>query len=106
DSELSFAPRCSFGFGHFLFPYHGPASSTNTRRPNSPSSFAITAPPPPAPITIASASFVIHFPHFFPLSVKILGNLDNRIQLLDNDFVASPPGKTQVGDKVVDKVVS
>lgn len=43
-------------FCYNLFPYQGPASRTSTLIPISPSSLATTAPPPPAPIIITSAS--------------------------------------------------
>src|SRR5699024_11673200 len=77
-SELSFtSPRSSLGSDHFLFPYQGPASRTNTLIPNSPSSLAITAPPPPAPITITSGSVFICHPPLLPVLIKSLEMLDN-----------------------------
>src|SRR5699024_3364782 len=53
-----------------LIPCHVPASRTNTRIPNSPTSSATTQPPPPAPITITSVSVFILYPHICLFLIK------------------------------------
>src|SRR5699024_6137788 len=95
----------SLGSGHFLFPYHGPASRTNTRIANSPRSLATTGPPPPAPITITSGSVFILYTHFCLFLIKNHDNHDNPIIRRSNQLAANSNGKIRGVDRSVEITV-
>src|SRR5699024_6354111 len=99
-------PQFSFGSGHFLLPYQGPASSTSTRMPNSPSSLATTGPPAPAPITMTAGSVFIRYPHFSIFLIKSRGNRDNLMTHLDSQLASRSTERIQGVDHPGEKTES